>query len=204
MNKNPVLRTWTPIETDYGPNPHIQVYGGLRRIGKQAPYFSITGEIYSGVVTNDGRFHPTRDEAGGCIHDEILKVHPDLKPLVDLHLSDMDGVPMHATANGTYWLVGCLPPAAGHFKSRPREDEQTCLRNLQSHFRLSPEAAEGLIVTAADHVIANTSQYERVYTDRGRQVLLNFVEQYVLSQREHWKRLADDAIRTFNLQIYGD
>lgn len=40
----------------------------------------------------------------GCLHDEILKHRPDLKFMIDMHLSDVKtGKPMHAYENGKYW-----------------------------------------------------------------------------------------------------
>jgi hypothetical protein len=40
--------------------------------------------------------------ACGCLHDEALAAFPELAPIVAVHLSDVDGVPMHAEANGRY------------------------------------------------------------------------------------------------------
>lgn len=64
--------------------------------GNRRPYFSVTGDIR--------RRNANDIDAGGCIHDEILAHWPVLAPVVALHLADDTGVPMHAVANGHYWL----------------------------------------------------------------------------------------------------
>jgi hypothetical protein len=70
----------------------------VKREGNSYPYFSITGSIKK----TDKRY---RDPyiMGGAIHEEILKHFPELAPLVEVHLSEPDGVPMHAEANARYW-----------------------------------------------------------------------------------------------------
>lgn len=81
-------------------------------------YFSITADGYRRC---------------GCLHDEILELNPALKPFVDLHLSDLDGVPMHAEANGWYWLA----KAAGiPQRWEPEQDAKTCLKYFRDHVRL--------------------------------------------------------------------
>lgn len=58
-------------------------------------YLSVTGEI---------RF-PRRREPSSCgmLHDDIRKAWPDLEALIQWHLTDADGTPMHYIANGLYW-----------------------------------------------------------------------------------------------------
>ena len=62
--------------------------------------FSITGNAYEKGKPLTDRYNIY----GGCCHDEILKVKPELKIFVDLHLCDYKGIPMHAGANGFYHL----------------------------------------------------------------------------------------------------
>lgn len=71
--------------------------------------FSVTGEVYyphgnwSGAVRHrNGR----EWDCGGCVHEELLKAFPQLAKLIDLHLSDTAGVPMHAEANSRYFYEG--------------------------------------------------------------------------------------------------
>jgi hypothetical protein len=76
----------------------IEVKAELVKRGDQVPHFSITGSIKK----TDKRY---RDPyiMGGAIHEEILKHFPSLAPLVEVHLSGCDGLPLHAEANARYW-----------------------------------------------------------------------------------------------------
>lgn len=57
--------------------------------------FAITAEVFKPEA---------RDiEAGGCLHDEIARVFPELAGLVKWHLCSTDE-PMHYLANTLYWL----------------------------------------------------------------------------------------------------
>lgn len=69
---------------------------GLNKIGDQTSYFSVTVQGWTSL-----RRDP---DVAGAGHELALKAFPSLKPLVALHLSDKDGVPLHAEANGWYWL----------------------------------------------------------------------------------------------------
>src|SRR4029077_3419483 len=39
----------------------------------------------------------------GAIGDTLARYFPEIAPIAALHLSDPDGAPMHAEANGWYW-----------------------------------------------------------------------------------------------------
>ena len=103
--------------TPYGENKQVEltVKAELIKLGGNSyAHYSITGT----VKKLDKRY---RDPfiTGGAIHDIILKHYPELAPLVEVHLSEPDGVPMHAEANARYWC-GFSKYADGRFMS-PRD-----------------------------------------------------------------------------------
>lgn len=85
--------------------------------------FSITGDIYKGVKI-DRNFI-----SGGCIHEDILKVKPEFKLFVDLHLSDYKGCPTYAIANGFYFL-----------KNDTKETTEKYLRLINSEYETLKQA----------------------------------------------------------------
>lgn len=71
--------------------------------------FAITAKLWEKHGTRTGkrrRESGQEQDASGCIHDDIVRAIPRLKPLVLVHLADPDGVPMHAAANGWYFYSG--------------------------------------------------------------------------------------------------
>jgi len=72
--------------------------------------FSVTGSIYEPFEKDYHRdidsWHYLGNEYGyaygGCIHNDVLKAYPILKPIVDLHLCDHYGTPMHCIENAYY------------------------------------------------------------------------------------------------------
>ena len=67
----------------------------IQSIKGQTPYFSITGTVYDA----DGRW-----SKGGCVHEAISAAFPDFAQLIDFHLCDIHGLPMHYMANSAYWF----------------------------------------------------------------------------------------------------
>jgi hypothetical protein len=70
----------------------------VKREGNSYPYFTITGEI-----RKTDKCYRDPVIMCGAIHDEILRYFPELTPLVEVHLSAPDGVPMYAEENARYW-----------------------------------------------------------------------------------------------------
>lgn len=133
--------------------------------------FAITGDIYEANKPRTDRYHIS----GGCIHDDILKHFPKFKMFVDLHLCDFNGVPMHATASGYYFLrngFNRVKPMDKGFKA------EYC-----KYYRITEKQFDAL----------NTSRSEIEFA-----VLLK--ELGILSQ---WKLQADKAINKLEL-LTGD
>lgn len=95
--------------------------------GNRCSHFSLTSNVY--LVVNSGAL---RHESGGCNHDEILRVFPELKPFASLHLCDCHGAPMYAVANGSYIM-----------RERSKEDAMEYLRITPVEYdKLLPFAGE--------------------------------------------------------------
>ena len=120
-------KSWTKVFVENNQKHRIKVVAELHSLDGQTPYFSITGEVDRQAKNN--RWMPF---LSGCIHEEILQHFPQLQLLVDMHLSDEDGVPMHAYENAAYW--------AGHTKYQEFDSFK-----LAKHLRISPKLADDML-----------------------------------------------------------
>jgi hypothetical protein len=93
--------------------------------------FAITGDFWTpGKARIDKNY-----ECGGCCHDEILALRPDLKPFVDLHLSDWEGRPMHGFANGFYHLKNDkIDYVISGLRLKPGEIDKIKHAETETHF----------------------------------------------------------------------
>ena len=146
------------------PKNYTEATAILHKIGNQKPYFSLTGRIVE----------KGRESVSGAIHDEILKAFPQLADIAALHLSDIDGVPMHSFENGKYW--------AGFTKWEDGNAKQ-----LADHWRISQDKAAHLL-------------YDNLELGLEQDLLKEFHD----NQLPRWKQEADAAIKKHTLELVAD
>ena len=133
----------------------------LHKIGDQLPYFSLTGR----VVENG------RETVSGAIHKEILEAFPQLEDAAPLHLSDINGKPMHSFENGRYW-AGFTVWENGNSK------------NLSELWRITQDDAAELL-------------YDILEFGFEEDLLKKFHD----NQIPRWKQEADNIINKYNLEV---
>jgi hypothetical protein len=142
----------------------------LHKIGDQKPYFSLTGRVVENGV----------ESVCGAIHKEILEAFPHLEDAAVLHLSDMDGKPMHSFENGKYW--------AGFTKW-----QEGSSKFLADHWRISQDEAAGLMHdTLMAKIWADGDQFTTA-----EDLLKDFHD----SQIPRWNDEAKAVINNYNLQV---
>ena len=152
--------------------------------GNARAHFSVTGEI-----REPGRREPS---AMGCIHDDILRHWPELAPVVALDLSDDTGAPMHAFANGWYWMAGLLGGAGQRYHGGNREPygkENDCRAILASHLRLSLSAVDALAMECSAAAAADDADGAQDW-NKAKEHFARFVDQ----QAERWHAEANAAL----------
>jgi hypothetical protein len=158
------------------PKNYIEAKAVLRKIEDQKPYFSLTGRI----VENG------RESVSGAIHEEILAAFPELADIAALHLSDIDGKPMHSFENGKYW--------AGFTKW-----EDGNIKRLADLWRISQKSAERLQYDAL------VEESQKIKEDTDEDVLTEtLLKEFHDRQLRRWKQEADNIIKKYSLEIVAD
>lgn len=183
----------TRVYTRDGQRYRITVTAYLSKLrGNARPYFSITAD-----QRREERGY-WREDACGCMHEEILAQWPDLFDFVALHLSDDDGAPTYAEVNGWYWFAGTFDNGAWeryHGSSRDYRGRQShtpddCLRIFANHARITIEEAQHL----RERIKVHHDNYE---PSRMRAECIAWLEE----QRPRWKREADALISKYQLTV---
>lgn len=179
----------------YGAPAWIVVKAQLYQLsGNNAPYFSVTADIYKSKAYVGAR-NDRGWLAGGCLHKEILKFAPDLAPVVALHLADDNGAPMHAEANGWYWISGALGGLGERYHGGNREpygQPNDCRQIFAEHIHIDRAAADSIIDRVEHAFNQACSEGADVPIARGlaREVWcceINYL-------RPIWKKQADAAV----------
>lgn len=212
MNEPILAACILPAGDGYSHPRQFTVHGGLNFLrGNSAPYFSIT--YWAHRVG-----HKTADESGGAGHDEILKHFPQFADLAALHLSDINGVPMHAEGNGWYKLAGSLPDGFGdryhagnspqNFPIAPPADKpwkdtehrlptgDECLAMFADHCRIP--LAEARKIRQSVMTRAMNSPSDRLAVAKAR------LAEIMADMRPRWKAEAAACIAKHGLVVYGD
>lgn len=208
MRDQPILATRTIRQDGVNVPLTMNVVGGLNYIyGNHAPYFSLTVDIHR-------KGFPDQCQSGGCDHETILKYYPQFADLAELHLSDIDGVPMYAVENGWYNLVGAIGGlgqdyhvgnSERNFPITPLPDEprkntecrkptrDECLQIFANYVRISFAEAREIVTEVAQIASAESVKKAKEYwTSR------------VDGMKPRWKQEAAACIAKHNLRIYGD
>jgi len=135
-------------------------------------YFSVTGEISTEQQRKRGDC-----DCCGCIHDEILAARPDLAPAIALHLSSLDGIPMHAEANGWYWLAGAAGGRGERYHGGADKTPDQCTEILADHLRISLDDARAMVANPPS-----------------RQAFKSYIE----NCKPRWKAEAEAVLPMFN------
>lgn len=213
MHGDPILRT--KHYTDNGTRYRITVTGGLHYIqGNNLPYFSLTSSI-----DRDARNGRWVDDSGGANHDEILRHFPELADLAALHLSDIDGVPSSAEANGWYWLAGSCGGLGeryhggtgkiqhwnddGSFNGYRESTQDECLKIFAKYVRVDLSVARAvrqMVLSALTARLAQGTDDDRQGFYAARESWREWCEE----QKPRWKVEAQECIARHGLIVYGD
>jgi hypothetical protein len=206
MNTDPMLAARPlPAGTDGHRVPlFFRVEGGLHYIrGNAAPYFSLT-------YTQHRRGNRNQCQSGGAGHERILELFPRFADLAALHLADIDGVPMHAEANGWYYLAGALGGAGERYHGGqptgygPPPDP---LATFARHCRVTLDEAAAIRDDVRAAYAPPPPHLHRQYPapDAGdwRPARARWGE-ILDAMRPRWKREAEACIARHHLRVYGD
>lgn len=142
--KTSAVRTFP--KPSYGTNCRIRV---TAEVHGEPSYFAVTAAIGTPGQLASGNW-----QAGGMLHEDAVKAWPAIAPLIALHLSNTEtGEPMHAEANGFYWLEGAASGFGSQYHGGSGKDGKPadeCLRIFAEHCRVSLEEAQGIARAVSD------------------------------------------------------
>lgn len=194
MNREPILaaRSLRAGTDGYRVPLTFRVEGGLHYLrGNAAPYFSLT-------YTQHRKGFPNQCYSGGAGHDAILRYFPRFADLAALHLSTIDGAPMHAEASGWYSLAGALGGAGETYHAgngSPAVTPAGCLARFAAHCRITLAEAEAIRAECSAEYANNPDGWPAVRATMALRLD---------DMRPRWRAEAAAAIARHNLRVFGD
>lgn len=164
-------------------NERLIVHGGLTKFDNQKLYFSLTCE---------------RKGLNGFNRQEILENFPELKGFVDLYLSDIDGIPMHAIVNGYYWLAGALGGCGENYHGGNGIDGKSpkeCKEIFKRHMRCTEQEFKKVSSKVRGIISQSRTSGKRFKKEHPK----NAVERLAETLKPRWKQEAQDCILRYNL-----
>lgn len=149
--------------------------------GSLSEGFALSGAVWESTRGLSGKGRRSRGlepQVGGQCVRELMEAFPELAPLAALHLSDRNGVPMHAEANGLYFYRG----ARGHANG---------WRDLYGHAE-----REGMTERAYAKMLAcKTLRVPSIPLGRfGEKGLADAFHEFVELQRPRWRTEAESVL----------
>lgn len=161
------------------PVVYLTVTAGLHYLaGNDRPYYSVTADAYEPG-------YQRRPFLSGHLHEDVVRVWPELQPVLALHLSDDRGIPMHAEANGWYWLAGYYGGAGEPYHGGHARHPQTCLEIFASLMRVSPDSAA---------ILADTFRCAKTISSASWADVRALFHTWIQDQLPRWQDEADRAI----------
>lgn len=150
-----------------------------------SPGFSITGDRWGARVNIGGRARKRQGwepDASGMLREEILWVSPELRPVIDVHLADPTGLPMHAKANGWYFYTG---QAAAYEREKIAHGED---------YGYSRNLRESDHVRAAKALHIDPTELPADLDEHGFSAFVNSLAERYRAQAQHARELLDSLI----------
>lgn len=151
-----------------------------------SPHFSTVCDIYEPRSNASGAARQRlgrEPDSGGADTEAIARAFPKLKPIADLHLSDPDGVPLHAEANGWYWYAGSRPDVVEQYTGFNGE-----IHAWQLEERGLPDSDLGRRAYCY-RLACEILRVAAIHNDLTREQFTAFVD----DQRERWAQEATEA-----------
>lgn len=172
----------------------LLVEGGLaHHTGNSLPYFSLT-------CTTHRKGFPSQVYSGGADHASILRYfpHKHFDDLASLHLSDINGEPMHTVANAWYWLAGAVSSRGAFGEDyHHTHTEEECLSFFANHLRISMAEARSIRFRVYRRYL-DTNQYN------GARFARSYLATLIDAMRPRWQAEARACIARHSLQVFGD